>query len=99
MTSPLEQYADFYNAANDSYDLDAYAAAVHLDELGMWTPAYEALVLGDKALMEAYNDERGRSTSEQVKAWLARFERGIGLPVVAWLWFVMLVMIALVVSA
>ncbi len=97
MTTPLDNYADFYDTATDSYDLDAYAEAVTLDQLGMYTPAYRALVEGDIALMEAYNDERGRSTSDQVKAWLARFERGIGLPalMVAWVAGLLIVTIVL----
>lgn len=96
MNAPLDNYADFYDAATDSYDLDAYAEAVTLDRLGMYTPAYRTLVEGDIALMEAYNDERGRSTSDQVKAWLARFERGIGPSVLIVLWGAVQLIVAIV---
>jgi hypothetical protein len=87
MTNPLDNYADFYDAATDSYDLDAYAEAVTLDRIGMYTPAYRALVEGDIALMQAYNDDSGHDTADRARAWLARFTNGAGLPVVTLLWF------------
>jgi hypothetical protein len=95
MNAPHEHYAEFYNAHTDAYDLDAYAEAVHLDELGMWSPAYEALVRGDLAVMEAYNDERASadSTRTRAAAWLVRFDR------VIYAWPMVLVVVGLVASA
>jgi len=75
MTTPLDNYADFYDAATDTYDLDAYAEAVTLDRLGIPSKAYRAMVEGDLAVMEAYNDEYATadSTRTRAAAWLARF--------------------------
>jgi hypothetical protein len=77
MNAPLDSYAEFYDIATDSYDIDAYAHAVTLDNLGMYTPAYRAMVEGDLAVMEAYNDLHATHTDTVGRAakWLARFER------------------------
>ncbi len=96
MTSPLEQYADFYVAELDAYDLDAYAVAVTLDQLGIPSKAYRLLVEGDIAVMESYNDEHNHDTAERARAWLARFERGIGLPALIVSWVVGMILVAVV---
>lgn len=87
MNEPLEQYAEFYDRELDAYGVDDYARAVGLDLPGTCNAAYESLARDTLVEMEAYNEERGRSTAEKVQAWLARFERGAVWAVII-LWFV-----------
>jgi hypothetical protein len=65
----------WYSPVTDWYDLDAYATEQGMDRLGLWTPAYQALITADLDVMAAYNEARNHASSDTRAGWLAKFVR------------------------